>query len=184
MFVALLSIILLIKGYSFYNKNKRNYTIKEGTHGPRFDFALHCGIRKMSFKALFDKSCIYDKIDKEDDLNKLRGFSYGRHHKNSVRIGWKPSRIIPYKIEIWSYMYINGKRKYEHIVDVDVNTLVNYSITWADENIVIIVRDALQCSKVYKTPAPVPKFKFGYHMFPFFGGNAPAPHDMRIKIKR
>ena len=106
------------------------------------------------------------------------------HHWNSARPGWRPSRVIMDTIEIWSYVYVQGIRSYEHLVDVDIETLNDYQITWADEAIVFIIRDPLQRSKIHNIPAPAPRFKFGSHLFVYFGGNAPATHKMKIKIKR
>ena len=48
------------------------------------------------------------------DVNKLFGMSYGFHHKNSARFGWRWD-LEKNLVEILGYTYVNGVRSHRHI---------------------------------------------------------------------
>jgi hypothetical protein len=178
--ITLLSFLYIIQ---YLNVNRVIYKIKKGTHGPWYDWSLHLGINSFKIKAKFTESCLYDKLDREDDLNKLYGFSLGRHHTNSLRIGWRPSRKYKDEIEIWSYIYTNSERTYRLLKTVTINDWHEYEAHWVDGVITIRITDPSRVDNVYSFIAPQPKTKIGYMLFPFFGGQAPAPHNMKLYIK-
>jgi len=177
------TLIAILYIASYLNANRVVYKIKKGTHGPWYDWSLHLGMNSFKIKAKFTESCIYDKIDREDDLNKLYGFSLGRHHHNSVRIGWRPSRKFKNEIEIWSYLYINSERTYRLLKTVTIDEWHEYDVHWSKGLITIRITDPSRVDNVYSFAAALPKTKVGYMLFPFFGGQAPAPHNMKLYIK-
>ena len=138
--------------------------------------------RFLSYIVSFDKNCSYI-LNEEDqeDINKLFGYSLGfNHHKDSARFGWF------YKdntIHLYAYVYDDGVRKSKLIRNLDLNT--EYVLTLVDEgkNWLFSVDDS------WSTPSEVRidkkhDFKIGYKLWPYFGGNNPAPHNMSINMSK
>lgn len=165
----------------------REFKIKEGNHS----FGLHIFGHPIHFKPFFGKklvfcaefspNCLYDfpgEDPDQQDINKLFGFSRGKHHKNSARIGWN---CKDGKIQLFSYCYINSKCiKSESLLSIDPNEKVCCTIKDAGTNWYIKIQTALITKKVN-----VPKLEstsIGVILFPYFGGNEVAPHDMNITI--
>jgi len=71
----------------------------------------------------FTETAIYRFYDEDQhDVNKLFGFSFGMHHNNSVRFGWRPTEDLT-KIEIVGYEYVNKLRVPTiPICDIELNT--------------------------------------------------------------
>lgn len=159
------------------------YHIKEGNHyKSNIGLKLHSGLTGINFSFIFDSSCWYKKINKDSlDINKLFGLSYGPHHKNSIRLGWVPDFENIGKIQLWSYVYNKGKRTFNHICDCNISD--NYLVSFKVENnqLTIFIVGNEFCS-IFKENFEIPKFKIGYFLYPYFGGDNPAPHDIAIDI--
>jgi hypothetical protein len=87
------------------------FKIKKGKHkSVFFRPKLHFFKNEICKRVKFDKSAQYqlNNVD-QFDINKLFGISYGFHHKNSARFGWRWSTRME-KIEILAYVYRDGKR--------------------------------------------------------------------------
>jgi len=139
----------------------KTYLIKKGKHYSLNILNKIIAIEKVKITFRFDESAIYN-IEGDDmkDWNKLFGFSRGFHHHNSVRLGWRWNNNTS-KIEITKYEYIDGVRKYyDPILSINPNETHSLEIEIANKN---------SC-------------KLGYSLHPFFGGNVPAPHDVRIQV--
>jgi hypothetical protein len=139
--------------------------------------------KKIEYIVKFDSSCIYE-LNKEDqlDINKLFGFSSGfSHHQNSVRFGWN---YIEGKIVLYAYCYDDGKRIKSYICRVDVVDEIKLTIFVENDAYVFEVQKLKLGSrskvKMYKTK----KFLFGYNLWPYFGGNNVAPHEMSIQMTK
>lgn len=135
---------------------------------------------RLSYVVTFDESCLYS-INTEDrfDINKLFGFSSGfNHHKNSARIGWNSYNN---KIHLHAYCYINGVRTIKFIRAIRVYE--EYKMMICDRNdhylfTVITTDNWITQIKISKTG----KFKKGYKLWPYFGGNLKAPWNMLIEL--
>jgi hypothetical protein len=139
----------------------------------------------------FNKSAIYQFHDEDQyDINKLFGLSYGMHHTNSTRFGWRSLGVYSSMIEIVAYCYVDGKRVEEdgtnlYIGMVDINKPYTFHITVTDEDynfsIIDFTGDDFKVvgSKTI-THNGIPKL--GYHLYPYFGGNRAAPHNITINI--
>jgi hypothetical protein len=92
-----------------------------------------------------------------EQINKLCGFGAILHHRNSIRIGWRYDPINDV-IKLYTYEYRNGERIVNPLDEVKINQTKKIK---------------LKSKKVYW---------FGCYRFPYFGGKAPAPHDMKIKL--
>lgn len=165
------------------------FKIKKDKHsakGFHFNFTFK---KNVAFKCKFDKSCLYyfDDIDKFD-INKLCGFSTTWfHHKQSGRIGWRC--IDGKKIEIVTYSYNDGTREQtetdilgtvlpdqEFYVSIEDNEDM---YTYTFENMSVKDSFVKAVDKKQKD-----WFFFHYLLFPYFGGNKTAPHDMTLYVER
>ena len=84
----------------------------------------------LSFKAVFDSSCIYTTTDplNQYDINKLYGFSdcNDQHLTNSVRIGWRWSND---SLRIFSFVHNQGVMLMNEITTAKIGAVVRCRIT-------------------------------------------------------
>lgn len=157
--------------------------------------------KELCKKVKFSQECIYKGL--EDDVNKLFGFTIvNLHHKNlteevhdnSVRFGWRPNLNGMY-IDIFSYYYINGVRKYVRICSVipekfykyklgiykinDNEWQYRFEVTSLSNNIVI---GDYKSDKFKMVDNNKFNLLISTNNYPYFGGNIVAPHDMVITI--
>lgn len=136
----------------------------------------------MSFTARFDESARYDlQNNDQGDINKLMGFADANslHHDNSIRFGWRYS-IAKDAIEIFGYAYQDGVRNFKYITDVAIQETADFSIQLTEESYVLQVKGekTLEMDRMVKNTVGV-----YYLLFPYFGGNEPAPHDVNVFVK-
>ncbi|WP_425390704.1 hypothetical protein [Ekhidna sp.] len=148
----------------------------------------HSGLWKMqslqskalNFSVIFDQSAIYQAATKENqhDIHKLMGFSdcNSTHHDNSARFGW---RWLDGKLEIHAYAYVAGERITQYIGDVALNEPNDYQLQITEDEYVFYLQgyDPVRITR----EAPCSKGLY-YMLFPYFGGNEVAPHDILIQI--
>jgi hypothetical protein len=157
------------------------YTFKKYEHSSGVSFWPTLFKRKMFKKFKFDKSCAYDLngID-QFDINKLFGWSQIYHHHNSCRFGWCWN-LEKKKMEIYAYCYVNSKRISEYICDVDLDTWYRGQIWLENGNYYFRVLSDNQEEIMGYTSVPYEfTVNIGYTLKPYFGGNQPAPHEMKI----
>ncbi len=159
--------------------NKKTYSIKKGKHRSVYGFKLHSGIKEMKFSVKFSPSCWYEPIDWEHDYNKLVGWSYGRHHRNSVRIAWRSHKDSK-NVELATYVYCKGKRSVAKPILVPLNKTVNLSFSYNESNGLVTLVDESGNKSAFQAKGLKPKM--GYYLFPYFGGNNPAPQNMQIEL--
>lgn len=161
--------------------------IKKGRHYARPLQLVRklCGVRytnqrTIEAKVSFMSDCKYwlPAIDMYD-INKLFGVSFGYHHDNSLRFGW---RFINNKIELVTYVYYDGVRLREkHIAWCEFNK--EYQLTIHNDG-----KEAFFsciCGLNYSSeriPFEVGK-SISYPLSLYFGGNNPAPHNMHIEME-
>ncbi len=141
--------------------------------------------RKRYFK--FTESCLYKFEDGYRGVNKLFGFSYGFHHNNSFRFGWRPNHDLS-RIEIVGYEYKDGSMMpYITIGEVNINEWYYYSITYNSNSknlrYSLFGIDEKLMTRVSKRV----KFKWlywGYVLNFYFGGIYPAPQDLTFYMKK
>lgn len=154
------------------------YTIKKGSH---YSNAPHKIVgSKLNYNITFDESAMYtiDSIE-QADINKLFGFNScsALHDYQSARLGW---RWYHDSLQIMYYIYDKGERIYGYLTSVPINVPCEYEL--------------VQTDKEYKFKANGVKFTYkkkwkckalyNYHLWPYFGGNVKAPHDITIKFRR
>jgi hypothetical protein len=151
------------------------YTIKKGHHDSTPVKLEWLEKNPLRFHAKFDSSAIYSG---DGDINKLYGFSdcNSLHHENSARIGWRWSDN---QLEIFAYTYAHGIRSYKKIKSVPLDTWVSYSIAAMPDRYRLCVGN--ECVDMERNT----KCNTGmyYILYPYFGGNKRAPHDITIAIR-
>jgi hypothetical protein len=159
------------------------FTIKKDKHfSNQFFYKLINFVntdKTLVFDVTFTDSCCYH-LSSEDqtDINKLFEFSHGLHHNNSARFGWS---FLDNKMRLWAYCYNSGQRLATYITSVELNKQYQLYINAHETNHEFIVK----CDNKIKATVKVPKsskIKFGYKLWPYFGGNNPAPHNINIKL--
>lgn len=155
----------------------KTFLIKKGNHrssGPTFGLSFGSSFTK---EFSFDSSCLY-KIDTEDrfDINKLFGVSTSsHHHTQSARVGWRC--IDSATIELLTYCYDKGKRlKEQHLGTVKPNEKFIVSLKIKSDSFDFrFNNDDLIRHTITTKP-----WLLKYFLFPYFGGNLTAPHNITI----
>lgn len=171
------------------------YLIPKGQHYSRLDGSYLRSKYKWAFSrssirftTVFGEGCNYKDsnmgVDRED-INKLYGMKFGFDtHYNSVRIGWRYNPSID-KIELYLYSYVIGKRVIEKLTQV--NLFEEFHCTMflnkSNNRVIVEIKDAdnkvLAVSYVPNMTNSWVKFR----LFPYFGGNLPAPNKMKIFVR-
>lgn len=177
----------------------KKFVIPSGFHlshvFPKFYFKKNL----LPFEFMFTSSCKYDLNDVHYlDVNKLYGMSFGLIHNfttlwgrifkksaNSFRIGWN-CQSRNGKIQLFGYYYNNGVRSSIYICDVDVNKVYSCTLVCdraTNKIMVDISAEGFASNSVFDfnfDNSP----KYGFILFPFFGGTIEAPHRMTFFINQ
>ena len=159
----------------------QNFVIKAGEHDSGTNFQ-RMNTNKMNFVVVFDSSAVYKTkiLANQHDINKLYGMSdcgESDHHKKSVRLGW---RWLKNRLEIHGYAYKNSEPKANSniVTTVPLNKEIPMSIELRDSLYVFTVDGVTSELKRGCTGDGD-----GNKLYPYFGGDEMAPHDITIKIK-
>ncbi len=156
-----------------------NYVIPSGEHYANQSSYQPVEAEAIRFRASFDSSAVYQTAQKENqaDINKLYGVSdcNSAHHVNSARFGW---RWYNNRLEILAYAYVNGERKHEYVTSVALDIVNTYEILFTDESYVFRVNDV-----EIKLPRGCEGDVNGYKLYPYFGGDETAPHQITIQVE-
>ncbi len=160
------------------------FLIKKGKHYsfhfPKFHFGRD---KEFEVRFIFNTGCKYDLGNDDNyDINKLWGLSFGLHHKNSFRIGWNAVGAGKKSLSIFYYAYNNGVRTFEQIGIIDEDNLGKYKVKLDYDNNRIAISNEFVDDFPKYFPYTFPKFKWGYYLFPYFGGNNKAPRNMTIHL--
>lgn len=132
---------------------------------------------------VFDASAEYqftgDATSDQDDVNKLYGFSDcgSAHTENSARFGWRWGAT---GLEILAFTHNNGKFLFKYMTTISTNQAYKARIELSsDRRRYIYTFDGVTTEMERGCSSGNAK---GYHLFPYFGGNQVAPHDIFIKV--
>lgn len=135
----------------------------------------------MRFQAIFDSSCIYANADPSNqaDINKLMGFSdsASHHHQNSARFGWNWQDGA---LRVYAYCYHSGVRQSYELGTVSLNEPHDFNIELRAGQYFFSVDN--KYFTLMERAAQEP-YAYGYKLLPYFGGDEPAPHDVRIQVR-
>jgi len=177
-----------------------NFKVKKGKKffwGPRWDFFAK-NKKEFNARVYFMDNCKYQLIDNYDQINKLTGHSYNifpfydkktkswrpGHHKNSVRFGWRC--LDGENIEILAYVYIDGINKSRKILSVKTGEWVHLNFRETDGYYVFnaLSEDGDGHIVKFKKNGTKKGFLglFINKLYPYFGGQMSAPHNMRLEL--
>lgn len=154
----------------------RVHTIKKDKHTATNRCIRFVSNNQIRFDFFVSSSWLYDEKAPgfQSGWNKLIGISEGfNQHKNSVRVGW---RCIENTIYLSSYCYINGERRISDMVEVPMGWNTG-SVTITATHYRVQIND-----RIFNFENTNRSF-FKFMLYPYFGGNSKAPHDMEFKFR-
>lgn len=155
------------------------YTIQKGSHSSTNSSFKKINIKKLRFEVTFDSSAIYTsgKPENQFDINKLYGVSdcSSHHQQNSARFGWRWSNN---RLELHAYTYVGASRKSEFITSITLGKAALCELTLEDGKYIFSVD-----GKQVVLPRGCNGNTDSYKLYPYFGGDEVAPHDISIKIR-
>lgn len=178
----LLFLVLIVSSLISCGKDVLKYTeyeIKKGHHSSVIRFNTLTS-NTLEFDAIFNESSKYQSNNEANqwDINKLYGFSEcnTQHHNNSARFGW---RWLDGNLEIHAYVYNDGERYTKFINNANLNQVHSYSIEIKEKSYIFRMDDNIVImDRTNKCDVG------GYYMlYPYFGGDEKAPHDITIQIR-
>lgn len=156
------------------------YTIKAGNHYCEGNVYKELQLSQMKFRVRFDSTAIYTTTDPEnqEDINKLWGFSDNgqQHHEYSARMGWRWSGGA---LRLFGYVYNEGRMTSKEITTVHIGAVAVCRIVVQEGSYLFEVNDQ-QVSLPRKAATAKAK---GYQLYPYFGGDEVAPHEVHIWLR-
>ena len=156
------------------------YTIGAGQQFCSGNTFLQTSYSEMKFIAKFDSSAIYTTQDPSNqyDINKLYGFSdnNAQHHQFSARFGWRWS---DQKLRLFGYVYNNGVRDSRELGVVPIGAEINCGIKISSTAYIFTLNGTTDSLLRSATTVKAE----GYKLYPYFGGNETAPHEINIWLK-
>jgi len=158
----------------------KEYFIPQGSNYSRQNeyHAFRAG--ELSFSAIFDSSAIYQTVDPDNqaDINKLYGVSDGNshHQENSARFGWNWNGK---ELQVHAYCYAGGVRENKLIATATIGQSHSYSIRAEGSQYVFQFDNKIE----YMHREVSDSVLNGYSLYPYFGGDETAPHDIRVYLK-
>ncbi|MCX2739245.1 hypothetical protein [Pontibacter anaerobius] len=155
------------------------YTIKKGDHYSDKNNVRKITTSRISFEVTFDSTAVYTsmKAINQADINKLYGLSdcNTSHHTNSARYGW---RWYNNRLELLAYTYLNKKRDYKVLGPVPIGQAIPLALRMEEGKYIFELH-----GQEVSMPRACNGAAEGYQLYPYFGGDEVAPHDIRISIK-
>jgi hypothetical protein len=156
------------------------YTISGGNHYADHNPYKPVQYDELQFTVKFDSSSIYQTIDPEnqEDINKLYGFSDNneQHQRSSERVGWNWTRSA---LRLYAYTYNNGVRDSKEISSIPIGVEQTCSIKVQGNKYIFTVGHII----VEMHRESITSNAIGYKLYPYFGGDEVAPHEITIWIK-
>jgi hypothetical protein len=156
------------------------YTIRRGQHYTDQNSYQAIEYAELKFVVKFDSTAIYQTTEagNQEDINKLYGFSdnNAQHQQFSVRFGWNWARDA---LRLYAYTYNNGERSSMEISSIQIGVENNCSIKISDGHYIFSLNNVtVEMSRGSTTTKDA-----GHKLYPYFGGDEAAPHDINIWIK-
>lgn len=172
------------EGENLENKNSDHsyiqHSIFAGNHYSDKNDIRKANATILAFKVKFDSTAIYTTVDpvNQTDINKLFGFSDNNaaHHQYSARFGWRWSENA---LRLFGYTYNAGRRSFKELGTVRPGVENECSISVYENNYIF----SLNGSKTSMPRESKTEEIAGYQLYPYFGGDEVAPHDIFIWIK-
>jgi hypothetical protein len=156
------------------------YTILKGNQYCDKNNFVPVKYSRLAFKVKFDSSAIYttSKASNQDDINKLFGFSDNNasHHEYSARFGWRWSDNA---LRLFAYDYNSGVMSFKELGTVEIGRENSCSITVSGNKYIFNLNGAETVMPRASTTSEAE----GYQLYPYFGGDELAPHNISIWIE-
>ncbi len=134
----------------------------------------------LHYRAILDSTCIYTTTlpANQQDINKLFGFAdcASHHQTNSARFGWNWYNGA---MRIHAYCYAGGVRTYKELGTVALNKAFDCKLYVLPDRYIFELNGKTDTMSRGCTSSTAT----GYKLLPYFGGDEPAPHDVKIKIR-
>jgi hypothetical protein len=164
---------VLVDGY-------QEYIIESGEHFTAGNVYKHINKKELHFMAWLDSSCIYLSTNPSNqaDINKLYGFADcgADHQQSSARFGWNWNGTA---FDIYAYCYTDGVRQSKLMGSMRPKEKASLSISVSPKKYLFKFNGKLETMERSCSTEQIE----GYQLYPYFGGDEPAPHKMRIYIK-
>lgn len=155
------------------------YTIAKGAHYSDKNNYVLVSQQELAFIVKFDSSAIYHTVSSSNqvDINKLYGFSDNneQHQKFSARFGW---RWRYDSLQIFGYVYNNGILNLTRLGTVEIGSENSCSIKVNKDTYLF----TLNGKETIMPRASGTAAARGYKLYPYFGGDEVAPHEISIWI--
>lgn len=155
------------------------YLIKKGNHNAEQSAVVLADSNGIYCTVRFDSSAVYQTAAaaNQGDVNKLIGFSDcgTQHQENSARLGWSWNGR---QVQLYAYAYVNKQRVIHLLSTANINQPVNCSVTAKDGYYYFSTGDKKDSIARYCNNNNSNRYK----LFPYFGGDEAAPHDITIMI--
>lgn len=151
--------------------------INKGNHSSGLHLKLVPSKCDLTYEVTFTESCKYLTWRNDSSIHKLFGIGFFPYHRiNSIRFGWSYEGLE--SIRIHKYIYKDGVRTIEPLTWVQVNEPAYFSIfsDGGSQSYGMICQHIVEQVKI--------KPQIGYQLYPYFGGNQKAPHDIEIIMER
>ena len=174
------SISLLKNSHGVPTTQFAKYTIRQGQNYCDNNNFVATSYFELNFIAKFDSTAIYSNVIPVNqlDINKLYGFADNNstHQQFSARFGWRWSDNA---IRLFAYVYNDGIRSSKELGIVSIGAENNCGIKINSKSYVFLLN-----GKVDSLPRTSTTTKaIGYKLYPYFGGDETAPHNIYIWIK-
>jgi hypothetical protein len=155
------------------------YIIKSGNHYSEQNKPQVMIRNSMSARITFDSSAMYTSVDANNqaDVNKLMGFSDcgNDHQQNSARLGWSWTGR---KLVLYAYSYVNKTRIIKNLGSFNLNKPIYCSVKAENKYYYFQAGNITDSIPRFCTDYNASRYK----LFPYFGGDEVAPHQIRILI--
>ena len=156
------------------------YTIPQGEHYADQNSFQQVQYDELRFTVKFDSTAIYQNLKtiNQEDINKLYGFSdnNAQHQQFSARFGWNWAREA---LRLYAYIYNNGQRDSRELCSIQIGSEYECSIRVSSAHYIFSVNNV----SLNMPRNSITSKGTGYKLYPYFGGDEPAPHDINIWIK-
>ncbi|HEX2533673.1 MAG TPA: hypothetical protein VHK69_08055 [Chitinophagaceae bacterium] len=156
------------------------YLIKKGEHSTQSNVFRPVELDSLRFTVRFDSSAVYRTAvpANQYDINKLYGFSDNadEHHRFSARFGWSWNNGA---LRLYAYVYNNGVRASKELGTMAIGAEAECAIRVTEAGYGFMLNGT---ETVLPRASKTPRAR-GYQLYPYFGGDEPAPHDVSIWIK-
>ena len=176
-----------MSGFFIYICSMEKFTIKKGNHYSDacwFKKWIPHRIDKLERTVRFTESCL--NTDSNGQINKLFGFTLGicSPEYNSIRIGWVGHKD---HIAIHAFWHLRGEFFSKFLINTYIGESVGCGIYLSDPYSVSLIGERLWNNyeiRIAHFTFPIKcewkERSYGFHLFPYFGGEIAAPHDIQI----